>query len=163
MIHKDEAQAIAYAHINKSDLYWKDKPEMVVTEVVRHKLGWLFYWTSSHYLETHSISDALAGNGPILVSETTGYLEEVGTAPPIEERIEEATIRLSERIKRAPKEEPMKGLPKEGKIVYRLWDSSAIPVSVGSSDDEGRPFPIGWVLLWIIIVALIGLCLWIIL
>jgi len=50
-----------------------------------------------------------------------------------------------------------------GKTEYRLWDSSAMPVSVGSPDDEGTILPLGWILLWFIIIALISLGLWIVL
>jgi len=164
MINKEEAKAIAHAHINKYNSSWTDKPEMVITGIDQHSLGWLLSWTSSRYLETNNINDALTGNGPILVSELTGDFEEVGTAPPIEDRVEEASVRLRERIKQAYKEESLKEQPKldEGETVYRLWDSSAIPVSFGSSDDISKPFPIGWIFLWGLILVLFSLCLWLV-
>ena len=98
MITKSEAEKIAYDHINRPDPYWKEKPEMVITEIEERKENWLFYWTSKLYLETKNISHALAGNGPILVSKSDGGFKAVGTAPPLKERIEEAESSLKSKI-----------------------------------------------------------------
>ena len=98
MLTEQQAREIAYTHINEPDPHWKEKPEMVITQIQVHELGWLFYWTSSRYLKTQNISDALAGNGPILVSRETGDFEGAGTAPPHEQRIGEAAERLQRKV-----------------------------------------------------------------
>ncbi|MFC1813333.1 hypothetical protein ACFL03_11670 [Thermodesulfobacteriota bacterium] len=53
--------------------------------------------------------------------------------------------------------------PNETERKFRLFDLSAMPVTVGSPDDESQVVPVGWILLWIIVIALVGLSLWIIL
>lgn len=37
--------------------------------------GWLFFWNSTAYLASNSISDALGGNGPLRVRRDTGEVE----------------------------------------------------------------------------------------
>jgi len=37
--------------------------------------GWVFFWNTKVYLDDGSISDALAGNGPLLVQRDTGKVE----------------------------------------------------------------------------------------
>jgi hypothetical protein len=46
---------------------------------------------------------------------------------------------------------------------FRFLDLSATPVSVGPPDEETTVLPVGWFLLWAVVVAFIGLLLWIIL
>ena len=46
---------------------------------------------------------------------------------------------------------------------FRFLDLSATPVSVGPPDEETTVIPVGWLLLWAIVMALIALLLWIIL
>ncbi len=55
--------------------------------------------------------------------------------------------------------------PNKTKTVFRFLDLSAVPVTVGDPDEDITVFPIGWIFLWLIviaIVALIVLVLWII-
>lgn len=108
MITKKQAQEIVHGFINESDPYWPDKPEMVITEVEDHPLGWLIYWTSSRFLKSNNISDALAGNGPILISRDTGDFETTGSAPPLAERVAEAETRLRQKVEQrdTPKGKP---------------------------------------------------------
>lgn len=63
------------------------------------------------------------------------------------------------------KSTPERQLPKSDtdKTVFRFWNSLTVPVSVDSPDAEGTIVPVGWILLWIIVLTLVGLCLWIIL
>jgi hypothetical protein len=46
---------------------------------------------------------------------------------------------------------------------FRFLDMSATPVSFGPADEETTVIPVGWLLLWAIVIALIGLLLWIVL
>ena len=51
--------------------------------------GWVFFYDSRQYVETGSISHALAGNAPIIVSKRTGEVSVTGTARPVEDYIRE--------------------------------------------------------------------------
>ena len=51
--------------------------------------GWVFFYNSVAYLETRSSSDALAGNGPLVVERVSGALHELTTARPIDEQLTE--------------------------------------------------------------------------
>ena len=51
--------------------------------------GWVFFYDSRKYLESGSISDALAGNAPLIVSRHDGSVHVTGTAYPIERYIRE--------------------------------------------------------------------------
>ena len=50
-----------------------------------------------------------------------------------------------------------------GEKGFRFLDLSATPVSCGPADEETTVIPLGWILLWILVIGLIGLLLWIIL
>ena len=76
---------------------------LVITEVKPHRLGWLFYYQSQEYLRSGSISSALAGNGPILVSKHDGSYVRVGTGAPLEESLAEAKRELTKNTLRQPK------------------------------------------------------------
>ena len=90
MITSERAQEICYSEINRPDSYWPDKPEMVITAVEELEAAWVIYYTSSAWLKSRSVTDAIAGNGPYIVSKTTGRFAAAGTAPPISVRIQEA-------------------------------------------------------------------------
>lgn len=95
MITSERAKEICYSEINRPDSYWPDKPEMVVTEVEELGSVWVVYYTSSAYLKSRNVSDALAGNGPYVVSKATGQFSVAGTAAPLDQRIQEAMSRLN--------------------------------------------------------------------
>ena len=90
MITSDRAQEICYSEINRPDPHWPDKPEMAVTKVEELEVAWVIYYNSSVFLKSRNISDALTGNGPYVVSKTTGRFAAAGTAPPIQICIQEA-------------------------------------------------------------------------
>ncbi|MEZ5454543.1 MAG: YrhB domain-containing protein [Lysobacteraceae bacterium] len=90
MITSERAREICYREINRPDPYWPDKPEMVVTEVEELEAAWVIYYKSSAFLKSRNVSDALAGNGPYVVSKSTGRFAAAGTAPPLKVRIQEA-------------------------------------------------------------------------
>ena len=46
---------------------------------------------------------------------------------------------------------------------FGFLDSTAVPVSAGSPDEESTGIPFGWIFLWIIVIALVVLVLWILL
>jgi hypothetical protein len=45
---------------------------------------------------------------------------------------------------------------------FRFLDVSAMPVSAGPLDKESTVIPFGWILLWIMVIAVVALLLWII-
>ena len=90
MLTQKEAQAVAHQAINSPNPSWPDRPEMVITSCESRSQGWLFYYQSEKYLRSGAISDALAGNGPVLVSRHDGAYVHVGTAAPIAEAIAQA-------------------------------------------------------------------------
>lgn len=94
MITQEQAEAIAREVINEHDPYWPNHPPHVITTVVLHRLGWLFYFQSEEYVRTGIPSAMLVGNGPVLVSSSNGAYVRVGTAAPFESCLVEAELRL---------------------------------------------------------------------
>ena len=87
MYNLEQAKAIVNAEINKDFDY--DDEIIIIEESIREKpYGWIFYYQSKKYLETDSISYALAGNAPIIFEKETGRMVELGTGRPTEEFIE---------------------------------------------------------------------------
>jgi hypothetical protein len=98
MITKPQAEQLVYERINAPNPHWPDKPEMIVLRSEERSSGWVVYWTSRPYHETGRIEHAIAGNAPYLVCSEDGTLFETGTAPPIEERIRAAELRLQAHL-----------------------------------------------------------------
>ncbi len=93
-MNKKEATEKIYEYINRADLSWKDKPEMVITDTEEKENAWIFYYTSSKWLESNSISDAIAGNGPLVISKIDGQIFTIGTCHGMEERIQEVLKKI---------------------------------------------------------------------
>jgi len=87
----EEARKLVKNKINLPDPCWPDKPEMVVVDenTIEKSWGWVFFYESSLYLESKNISDALAGNAPLIVNKDTDEIFETGTAYPLEQYIQE--------------------------------------------------------------------------
>lgn len=49
--------------------------------------GWMFLYTSKLYSQTRALTDAIAGNGPIVVIAATGEVVTLGTALPPDEAL----------------------------------------------------------------------------
>jgi hypothetical protein len=83
MVSREQALAIAESHI--SQLAGSEGSLAVLqTETAEHSFGWVFFYQSRRYLETHNPDDALAGNAPLIVDRLTGQVTETGTAYPLE-------------------------------------------------------------------------------
>ena len=89
VMNKKEATKKIYQYINQPDSSWKDKPEMVITDTIEKEKALIFYYTSSKWLQTGSISDAIAGNGPLIISKANGKIFTIDTSNDIEKSIEE--------------------------------------------------------------------------
>ena len=76
MITVDAAREIAKRHVQSlgEDLTLFEKP------ITFGDYGWVFSYQSKAFIETNDISDALAGNAPILIDSDQGRLFTLGTA-----------------------------------------------------------------------------------
>lgn len=90
MLSENDAYAISYEQINKSDLYWPDKPEIVIIKTDETDHSWIFYCQYRLYIETEEISHVPVGNGPCVVLKSDGRFTFSATFPPIYERVIEA-------------------------------------------------------------------------
>ncbi len=101
MITRQEADAIASAWLDnhesaaidfESPLPRHDErrvQKLVVVRVDEHDFGWVYFYDGSIHLETGDVSDAVAGNAPLIVDRTDGKLYITGTARPIEHYLAE--------------------------------------------------------------------------
>ncbi|WP_171181802.1 ribosomal protein L7/L12 [Ruegeria sp. HKCCD8929] len=76
MITVDAASEIAKRHVQTlgEDLTLFEKP------ITFGDYGWVFSYQSNAFIETNDISDALAGNAPILIDSDQGQVFTLGTA-----------------------------------------------------------------------------------
>lgn len=134
-----------------------DDDEIIILDdaTIEKPWGWVFFYTSKKWHETNDIRYAVAGNAPIIVERESGRLIITGTAYPIQHYIQNYEQDGSAH----PLQEDSLP-PKETGTKWRLFDSSAIPASVDSPDDESKVIPVGWIFLWIIIIALVVLFFW---
>lgn len=89
MVDLETARNIAARHVNAA--YDVEGDELVILdgEIVEKDYGWFFFYTSRRYLETGEFRYMLAGNAPVVVEKEDGSLNELGTALPFEEYVEE--------------------------------------------------------------------------
>jgi hypothetical protein len=53
------------------------------------EFGWIFFYNTKQFAETHDLSWALGGNAPLIIDRVTGELHVTGTALPLEHYIED--------------------------------------------------------------------------
>jgi hypothetical protein len=56
-------------------------------KTVVRDFGWVFFYHSARYVQTGSLRDRLAGNGPIIVDRKTGLVTAYGSKPSLDEII----------------------------------------------------------------------------
>lgn len=85
----NSAEAIAQAYV--ADVGRKLGVDLVLLgdQTIEFGSGWVFFYDSRKYVEGGSISDALAGNAPLIVSRRDGAIHVTGTARPVEDYIRE--------------------------------------------------------------------------
>ena len=98
MITQQQAEQLVYERINVPNPQWPDRPEMIVTRVEPHELGWLVFYDSRPHHETRDFRYAIAGNAPYLVSREDGAMFVTGTAAPFAERLRAAELKLREHL-----------------------------------------------------------------
>lgn len=91
----DEAQAfqLAQARINQLAVASNDQFVIISDYTEEINEGWAFFYNSEDFVRSGNPSDALAGNGPILVTRQ-GVLYELPAAIPWRKSVEE--LRLQE-------------------------------------------------------------------
>jgi hypothetical protein len=52
-------------------------PELAVSGVEDHTVGWLVFWQSADYLRSGNLNDMLVGNGPYLVDRYDGSIHQI--------------------------------------------------------------------------------------
>lgn len=164
MLSREQAQKKVEVKINEPDPYWPEKPKIVVLEelTIEREWGWVFFYQSSEYIETQNFNSQLVGNAPYIVNKLSRELIETGTAFSIEYYINEYEKQIPPSW---PVEEESTSIDEseasKSEKQFRFLDLSAMPVSVGPPD-ENTIIPMGWILLWILVIALAGLLIWII-
>jgi hypothetical protein len=99
MITQEEAERLVYEQINAPNPDWPDMPEMIVTCVEPHQLGWLVYYASRPWVETRDFKYAIAGNCPYLVSQGDGTMVDVYiSGASFAESLQDAAIRLKSHL-----------------------------------------------------------------
>lgn len=82
-IDRASAKAIALKYMNEN--FGRD-PELAIVDGEPSEIthAWVFFYNTRRYLETGEFSDALAGNGPILVNKRNGDVAAFGMAISLE-------------------------------------------------------------------------------
>ena len=84
MIDRHTAKAMALKHMDEN---FGREPVLAIVDGEPSETvhAWVFFYNTKEYLETGDFSEALAGNGPILVNKVSGEIEAFGTAVPLDE------------------------------------------------------------------------------
>lgn len=83
MIDRHAAKAMALKYMDEN---FGREPELAIVdgEPSETAHAWVFFYNTRGYLESGDFSEALAGNGPILVNKMSGEIEAFGTAVPLD-------------------------------------------------------------------------------
>lgn len=88
MITERDAIALVEKYLDTDVRPWIAEEVILLTsETVREKTFWVFFYNTRAFIETKSLSHALVGNCPIVISAHDGSMRELGTATPWEEQI----------------------------------------------------------------------------
>jgi D-alanyl-D-alanine carboxypeptidase len=85
MEHRTESE-LANAKLKEISTEWG--VDLQITAEQKVEQGWVFFWNASEFVRTNDPSDALLGNGPILVT-NKGQVHVLPTAVPWEAAIAE--------------------------------------------------------------------------
>ena len=81
---KGEARQIALDFVKAREADAGCELVLVDSRTIERNFGWVFFYQSKRHIETGNISDALAGNAPVVVTRADGRVRETGTAHGIE-------------------------------------------------------------------------------
>jgi hypothetical protein len=88
MIDEETAKRLALERIAQSRDIAGAHPVILDEATIERDWGWVFFYDSSGHLGSGELSDALAGNAPIIVNKHDGSLHVTGTHKPTIEFIE---------------------------------------------------------------------------
>jgi len=77
---RDDARRIAVRYVEETSKRGGVDLEIVDSSTREEEFGWVFFYDSSAYLRSGLLSDAIAGNAPIIVDRSDGSVHETGTA-----------------------------------------------------------------------------------
>lgn len=89
MINKNQAKKIVYEYLARMELEAGEQFEIIDSETIEKKFGWVFFYNSKKYIETGDFRYMLAGNVPFIIDKVDGSLHETGTAESIDYYISE--------------------------------------------------------------------------
>jgi hypothetical protein len=84
----EEAKARVVRAINRGYATQDDELVLLDDETITKDYGWVFFYQSRRFLVTGSLSDRLAGNGPVIVLRKDGSIHQLGGNEPIETMLE---------------------------------------------------------------------------
>jgi hypothetical protein len=89
MINREEANRLISAWLTGQSFKAGIELGLLEQQTIEAEFGWVFFYTSKRFVETGDVTDAIAGNGPMIVDRTVGSLHVTGTAHTTAEYIEE--------------------------------------------------------------------------
>jgi immunity protein 35 of polymorphic toxin system len=84
MIDRDAAAAIVGAYLSHLRVEDGDDLVLLEKETLERPFGWVFFYNSKRFVDTHDDRYALIGNGPLIVDRLDGSVHLTGTACPLE-------------------------------------------------------------------------------
>jgi hypothetical protein len=88
MIDKETARRLALERLAQSWNIADAHPVILDEATIERDFCWVFFYDSSRHIETGDLSDALAGNAPIIVNKHDGSLHVIGTYKSVLEDVE---------------------------------------------------------------------------
>jgi len=84
----EEAKARVVREINRAYAARDDELVLLEDETITKDYGWVFFYQSRRFLMTGSLSDRLAGNGPVIVLRGDGSIHQLGGNEPVDAMLE---------------------------------------------------------------------------
>jgi len=81
---KREARQIAHDYVKAMEGCAGFELVLLDEHTMERDFGWVFFYDSKRHHETGDVSDAIAGNAPIVVTRVDGAVHVTGTAHPVE-------------------------------------------------------------------------------
>ena len=95
MIDKPTAQKAVLEYLNTH--YKVPNDELIIVDSLDKEYGWIFFYDSRQYLESHDKQYAIAGNAPVAVEKSDGSLHFLNTVQSVEEMIADYEKRRQNR------------------------------------------------------------------
>ncbi len=89
MINEPEARVIA-ERVLDSKVRPRIGEEVVVLRAIEYATCWAVIYNSAAYARSGSLSDALVGNGPVIINKQTGQARLASSALPLERQLDPA-------------------------------------------------------------------------